>query len=309
MAAGSPIPGSTLDFPALGALAILSLAAGIKNLRVTLTAQWRWTWFAALLGMTVFMGTIWFGCWQLGGDGSPPYFHWGESWSYLAGTLALFVVCCLLQIQVGLHERSSFLVNLGVVFIALDIVAAYFDLFGTMARTGLNVLDFGNFPDRLRSLSRKETPQTDETNQNFNRARRPDETQAAHPRHSLCRPRGCSAPSSRRNARWPPAGSSCWKRAARGSARSAARRLLILNYKISDVPVNLFSPPVKKDLPPGTKIFVALAPGIKPSFTKSAAPARTNFLNAVRDMKCCLSAKASTRGWNATNSIHVRLWH
>jgi uncharacterized membrane-anchored protein len=35
---------------------------------------------------------------------------------------------------------------------------------------------------------------------------------------------------------------------------------LMLRYKISDVPTNLFSPPVKKDLPDGTKIFVALAP-------------------------------------------------
>jgi uncharacterized membrane-anchored protein len=36
---------------------------------------------------------------------------------------------------------------------------------------------------------------------------------------------------------------------------------LILNYKISDVPTNLFSPPVRKDLPYDTRIFVALAPG------------------------------------------------
>ena len=36
---------------------------------------------------------------------------------------------------------------------------------------------------------------------------------------------------------------------------------LMLNYKISDVPVNRFSPPVKGDLPYGTKISVALAPG------------------------------------------------
>src|SRR5664279_3810970 len=35
---------------------------------------------------------------------------------------------------------------------------------------------------------------------------------------------------------------------------------LMLNYKISDVPTNLFSPPVKKDLPYDTIIFVALAP-------------------------------------------------
>ena len=36
---------------------------------------------------------------------------------------------------------------------------------------------------------------------------------------------------------------------------------LILNYKISDVPTNLFSPPVMKDLPYDTKIYVTLAPG------------------------------------------------
>ncbi len=64
---------------------------------------------------------------------------WGESWTYLAGTLALFVFC-LLQIQVGLQERSPFLVNLGVIFIALDIIAAYCDLLGSMARTGLMFL-------------------------------------------------------------------------------------------------------------------------------------------------------------------------
>lgn len=129
-------------FPALGALALLLPATGLKNL-TALTRQWRWTWFAALFGMAVFMATVWFGCWQPGSVNSP-YFYWGESWSYLAGTLALFVFC-LLQIQVGLQEHSPFLVNLGVVFIALDILAAYFDLFGSMARTGLMFLISGVF--------------------------------------------------------------------------------------------------------------------------------------------------------------------
>jgi uncharacterized membrane-anchored protein len=36
---------------------------------------------------------------------------------------------------------------------------------------------------------------------------------------------------------------------------------LILNYNISDVPTNVFSPTVEQDLPYGTKVFVALAPG------------------------------------------------
>ena len=130
-------------FPALGLFALLPLAAGIRNLRA-LTSQWRWTWFAALLGMMVFMATVWFGCWQLDHAGGSRYFYWGESWSYLAGTLALFVFC-LLQIQVGIQERSPFLVNLGVVFIALDIIAAYCDLFGSMARTGVMFLISGIF--------------------------------------------------------------------------------------------------------------------------------------------------------------------
>ena len=34
-----------------------------------------------------------------------------------------------------------------------------------------------------------------------------------------------------------------------------------LNYRISDVPVNLFSPPVTTELPAGTTVFVAVAPG------------------------------------------------
>jgi uncharacterized membrane protein len=94
--------------------------------------------------MIVFMATVWFGCWQLDHAGGSRYWHWGESWSYLVGTLVLFVFC-LLQIQVGIQERSTFLVNLGVVFIALDIIAAYFSLFGSMARTGVMFLISGIF--------------------------------------------------------------------------------------------------------------------------------------------------------------------
>jgi uncharacterized membrane protein len=130
-------------FPVLGLIALVPLAAGIKNLRA-LTPQWRWTWFAALFGMMLFMATVWFGWWQLVPAAGPPHFYWGESLSYLAGTLALFVFC-LLQIQVGLQERSPFLVNLGVAFIALDIVAAYCDLFGSMERTGVMFLISGVF--------------------------------------------------------------------------------------------------------------------------------------------------------------------
>ena len=129
-------------FPALGTAALLPLAVGVKNLR-TLDRQWRWTWFAALLGMMIFLATVWFGCWDIN-RGAQYHYFWEESWSYLLGTIALFVFC-LLQIQVGLQERSAFLVNLGIVFIALDIIAAYFDLLGSMARTGVMFLLSGIF--------------------------------------------------------------------------------------------------------------------------------------------------------------------
>jgi len=130
-------------FPAFGLLAIVVLALGLKNLRA-LTAQWRWTWFAALFGMMLFMATAWFGLWQTDFGGGPRYYYWGQSWTYLIASLALFVFC-LLQIQAGLQERSEFMVNTGVVFIALDIVAAYFSLFGSMARTGVMFLLSGIF--------------------------------------------------------------------------------------------------------------------------------------------------------------------
>jgi uncharacterized membrane protein len=130
-------------FPALAAFALLLLAAGVKNLHA-LARQWRWTWFAAMLGMAIFMGTVWFGCWEVNHSAGTPYFYRDDSWAHLGGTLALFVFC-LLQIQVGLQDRSSLLVNLGVGFIALDILAAYCDLFGSMARTGVMFLISGIF--------------------------------------------------------------------------------------------------------------------------------------------------------------------
>jgi uncharacterized membrane protein len=130
-------------FPVLGAIALLLLAGGIRNLRA-LVPQWRWTWFAALLGMAIFMATAWFGCWNTYGPSGFRYFNRIEPWSYVPGVILLFVFC-LLQIQAGLQERSPFMVNLGVVFIALDILAAYLDLFGSMTRTGVMFLISGVF--------------------------------------------------------------------------------------------------------------------------------------------------------------------
>jgi hypothetical membrane protein len=56
--------------------------------------------------------------------------------------VALFVFC-LLQAQAGVQQRSRFMVNLGVTFIALHIFSVYLNLFGSMARTGMMFLVSG----------------------------------------------------------------------------------------------------------------------------------------------------------------------
>jgi uncharacterized membrane-anchored protein len=76
---------------------------------------------------------------------------------------------------------------------------------------------------------------------------------------------------------------------------------LSLNYKISDVPVNLFSPPVNKDLPYGTKVFVALAPGTNQFY--EIVKASTNEL-APSANEILLRGRSDQRWWS-TNSIHV----
>ena len=78
---------------------------------------------------------------------------------------------------------------------------------------------------------------------------------------------------------------------------------LMLNYKISDVPTNLFSPPIKKDLPYGTKISVALAPGTNEFYAITRAS--TNSLAPSSNAEVVLSGKSANRWWNATNSVHV----
>lgn len=77
---------------------------------------------------------------------------------------------------------------------------------------------------------------------------------------------------------------------------------LILNYKISDVPTNLFAPPAKKDLPYGTKVFVALAPGTNQFYVVTRA-STNGFAPAANEV--LLQGKSAYGWWNATNSVHV----
>ena len=76
---------------------------------------------------------------------------------------------------------------------------------------------------------------------------------------------------------------------------------LILNYKISSVSTNLFSPPVNKDLPAGTKVFVALEPrggfyAVTRASTSAIQPAGGEVL---------VKGRSTWVWWNGTNAVHV----
>jgi uncharacterized membrane protein len=123
--------------PALAVVAVVFVALGAKNSE--LDRQWRWTWAltlavaAGLLVAAFYASQEWTWGW-----------HHGFTPLNALAALALFIFC-LLQIQVGLQERDASLVNLGVAFIALDIITTYINLFGTMARTGLMFVVSGVF--------------------------------------------------------------------------------------------------------------------------------------------------------------------
>lgn len=76
-----------------------------------------------------------------------------------------------------------------------------------------------------------------------------------------------------------------------------------LNYQISDVPVKLFSPPVKTDLPYGTKIFVTLAPAGTNGFYEITRASMESLVPAANEV--LLRGRSAWSWRNTTNSIHV----
>jgi len=76
---------------------------------------------------------------------------------------------------------------------------------------------------------------------------------------------------------------------------------LILNYKISNVPTNLFSPPVRKDLPTGTKVYVALEP--RGEFYAVARAGTNRFELSANQV--LLEARITWPRWNVTNAVHL----
>ena len=133
------LPGNPwLVFASLAVLATGFLIAGLRN-ATNLTRQWRLTWGSALVGAVLLLALELVARTTL----VTGYEYHVEVCSWIM-TVALLVFC-LLQIQVGLQERSAFMVNLGLVFIALDIITSYVDLIGSMAQTGLMFLVSGVF--------------------------------------------------------------------------------------------------------------------------------------------------------------------
>lgn len=78
---------------------------------------------------------------------------------------------------------------------------------------------------------------------------------------------------------------------------------LILNYKISDVPTNLFVPPVSGELPYGTKVFVALVPAGTNRFYEITRAGTNTFLPAAGEI--ILRGKSARAWWNTSNAVHV----
>ncbi len=127
-------------FPAMSGLAVLLAALGVSSLK-SLNRQWRLTWAFTLAGaVALLVAQMYFAPkadWFFGWGWQDMGFHW-------IAVVGLFVFC-LLQIQVGLQENSPAIVNLGIAFIAANIITTYFRLIGSMARTGTMFLISGVF--------------------------------------------------------------------------------------------------------------------------------------------------------------------
>lgn len=105
-----------------------------------LDRQWRWTWVAVLVACVGMMAL------SLSGVLTVPTDYWFRRESLASGLVALaWFVLCLVQIQAGLQLRSSFLVNLSIAGLALNLITTYLQLIVSMAQTGLMFVVSGVF--------------------------------------------------------------------------------------------------------------------------------------------------------------------
>lgn len=97
----------------------------------------KWIWPACLAGI---LGLAWTGLfWQRDYDHFGNRHAAGPHWVVVP---AMFIFT-LVQIQVGVRRRIPFFINLGVVFVAVQLLVAYFQLFGSMMDTGLIFITTG----------------------------------------------------------------------------------------------------------------------------------------------------------------------
>jgi hypothetical protein len=121
---------------AVAALALALVGTALARNVDGMPVKWRMAWFGALV---VVVAVGWTGLLA----GSDSAFHQrgdiGPHWLVIP---VLFAVS-LVQIQVGIQRSSAFHVNLAIVAIAVQILAAFFQLFGSMADTGMIFVSAG----------------------------------------------------------------------------------------------------------------------------------------------------------------------
>lgn len=114
------------------AVVTLAVVGAILARDERLDRQWRWVWFSALAACVGAMLLV------VSGVLAVP-----TNYAFRRDSLAAVVVAgawfvlCLVQIQVGVKLQSSFLVNLGIAGIALNLITTYLQLIVSMAQTGL----------------------------------------------------------------------------------------------------------------------------------------------------------------------------
>jgi uncharacterized membrane protein len=122
-------------FTLMGATALALIVVGCWRL-TNLSPQWRLAWAGSLCAMVALFAFVLLYVPEYPGGWKQPF-----RWLFTA-TLFAF---CLVEVQVGIQRRLPMLVNLGVTFLALTILSAYVNLFGSMARTGVMFLFAGVF--------------------------------------------------------------------------------------------------------------------------------------------------------------------
>jgi len=118
----------------------LGLVAGGLSGDRRLSRQWRWVWGCTLAAVAALIGLAMFVDWR---PENWWHFNHGSGFNGIAA-LVLFVFC-VVKIQVGVQSGARQMVNMGIIFIALNLIATYLVLIGSMAQTGLMFVVSGVF--------------------------------------------------------------------------------------------------------------------------------------------------------------------